>query len=180
MLYELKVVSILTSDHDAQALNYAILQDIRLVKLLNFGEVKVRGRLLQNALESKERRQPTLRKTGMTFLTPNCERLVSHFRALLHDWGTHLSANLYSEALVHHFGGEPHCVQRLELKDDQLTLGTHRVQFHSEDHAFIVTSLHRDQQAYRRHLDVLLSHTRLKAIQWLNLNQGRVEITTIQ
>ena len=42
MLYELKVVSILTSDHDAQALHYAILQDIRLVKLLNFGEVKVR------------------------------------------------------------------------------------------------------------------------------------------
>ena len=180
MLYELKVVSILTSDHDAQALHYAILQDIRLVKLLNFGEVKVRGRLLQNALESKERKHPTLRKTGMTFLTPNCEQLVSHFRALLHDWGTHLSASLYSEALVHHFGGEPHCVQRFELKDHQLTLGTHRVQFHSEDHAFIVTSLHRDQQAYRRHLDVLLSHTRLKAIQWLNLNQGRVEITTIQ
>jgi GxxExxY protein len=180
MLYELKVVSALTSDHDAQALHYAILQEIRLVKLLNFGETKVRGRLLQNALESKDRRHPTVCKNGMILLTANCERLVTHFRALLHDWGTHLSASLYSEALVHHFGGEPHCVQRVELKDAQLTLGTHRVQFHSEEHAFIVTSLQRDQQAYRRHLNVLLSHTGLRAIQWLNLNQGLAEFTTVQ
>jgi GxxExxY protein len=180
MLYELKVVSAITRDHEAQALNYAVLHNIRLVKLLNFGEMKVRGRLLQNALEGKDRRLPTLRKNGMTLLTPNCERLISHFRELLHDWGTNLSAALYSEALVHHFGGEPHCVQRLELKDAYLMLGTHRVQLHSEDHAFIVTSLHHEQQAYRRHLEVLLSHTRLRAIQWLNLNHSRVEITTVQ
>jgi GxxExxY protein len=57
MLYELKVVSALTLDHDSQALNYAMLQDIRLVKLLNFGEPKVRGKVLQNALEAKDRRQ---------------------------------------------------------------------------------------------------------------------------
>jgi GxxExxY protein len=180
MLYELKVVSTLTSDHEAQALHYAILQDIRLVKLLNFGEMKVRGRLLQNVLERKDLRHPTLRQSGMTVLTPNCERLIGHFRELLYDWGTNLSATLYSEALVHHFGGEPDCVQRVELADDKLILGTHRLQFHAEDHAFIVTSLQRDQQAYRRHLDVLLCHTRLRAIQWLNLNQSRVEITTVQ
>ena len=180
MLYELKVVSALTSDHDSQALNYAMLQDIRLVKLLNFGEPKVRGKVLQNALESKDRRQATLRKTGMIFLSANCERLVAHLRDLLHDWGTHLSANLYAEGLVHYFGGEPRCVQRLELHDGNNLLGTHRIQLHSEDHAFVITSLHRDQEAYRSHLDVLLAHTRLKGIQWVNLNRSRVEITTIQ
>ncbi len=180
MLYELKVVSALTSDHDSQALNYAMLQDIRLVKLLNFGEPKMRGKVLQNALESKDRRQATLRKTGMIFLSANCERLVAHLRDLLHDWGTHLSANLYAEGLVHYFGGEPRCVRRLELHDGNNLLGTHRIQLHSEDHAFVITSLHRDQAAYRSHLDVLLAHTRLKGIQWVNFNRSRVEITTIQ
>jgi GxxExxY protein len=180
MLYELKVVSALTLDHDSQALNYAMLQDIRLVKLLNFGESRVRGKVLQNALESEDRRHATLRKTGITFLSANCERLVAHLRELLHDWGTHLSANLYAEGLVHCFGGEPRCVQRLELHDGDNFLGTHRIQLHSEDHAFVITSLHRDQAAYRNHLDVLLAHTRLKGIQWINLNRSRVEITTIQ
>jgi hypothetical protein len=115
----------------------------------------------------------------MRLLTPNCERLVAHLRDLFHDWGTNLSANLYNEGLVHHFGGEVRCVQRLEPNDGLTLLGTHRVQLHSEDHTFIVTSLHRDQLAYRTHPDVLLAHTCLKAIQWINLNRNRVEITTI-
>jgi GxxExxY protein len=180
MLYELKTVAALSLEHESQALNYAILQDIRLVKLLNFGEPKVRAKLLQNALETKDRRQASLRRTGLRMLSPNCERLVAHLRELLHDWGTNLSASLYSEGLVHYFGGESHCVKRLDLHDGDTLLGTHRVQLHSEDHAFVVTSLHRYQPAYRSHLDTLLAHTRLKGIQWINLNHSRVEITTIQ
>lgn len=36
-----------------------------------------------------------------------------------------------------------------------------------------------DQAAYQEHLNVLLGHTRLKSIQWINLNHSQVEITTI-
>jgi GxxExxY protein len=147
MLYELKVVALLVQQHDAQALHYAIMQDIRLVKLLNFGGPRVRGKLLQNALQGKDRTRPSLRKSGMKLLTPNCDRLVAHMRELLHDWGTHLSPGLYSEALVHHFGGETHCVNREELTDGPIFLGTHPVQLHSERHAFTVTALHRDHAA---------------------------------
>ncbi|MCX6854979.1 MAG: GxxExxY protein [Verrucomicrobia bacterium] len=179
MLYELKVVSSLTLDHDAQALNYAMLQDIRLVKLLNFGEAKVRGKVLSNAVRTPDRYQPTLRKSGMHLVTPHCERLISHFKDLLHDWGTHLSSHLYNEALIHHFGGEARCIQRMELNDRAVKLGTHRVQLYAENHAFIVTSLSRDQAAYVSHLDILLSHTDLELIQWINLNRSRVEITTL-
>jgi GxxExxY protein len=180
MLYELKVVAGLTGEHQAQALNYAILQNIRLVKLINFGEPRVRGRLLQNALQGTDRWAHAILNDEMVLLTPNCERLVHHFQELLNDWGTNLSANLYIEALVHHFGGESHCVQRREIKCDQQVLGTHRVQCHSEDHAFIVTSLNQDQAAYHKHLKVLLSHTDLRAIQWLNLNRNHVEMSTLQ
>ena len=180
MLYELKVVSTLAGEHDTQALHYAMLQDVRLVKLINFGESKVCGKVLSNAVRADKRFRPTLRNSGLCIITPQCERLVAHLKSLLHDWGTHLASQLYNEAIVHHFGGEAHCAQRVELHDGDQLLGTHRVQFHGDGHAFVVTSLSRDQAAYRRHLDVLLAHTRLNCIQWINLNRARVEITTIE
>ena len=43
-----------------------------------------------------------------------------------------------------------------------------------------VTSLSRDQTTFRRHLDVLLTHTKLKGIQWINLSHSQVEITTVE
>ena len=179
MIYELKVVASLMNDHDAQALHYAMLQDVRLVKLINFGEKKVRGKLLSNALCSAERYRPTLRKSGLLLCTSQCERLVAHLKDLLHDWGTHLSCHLYNEALAYHFGGEDRCEQRMELRAGPLVLGTHRVQIYADAHAFVVTSLSHDQDAYRQHLDILLTHTKLQCIQWINLNRSRVEITTL-
>lgn len=180
MLYELKVVASLTSGHDAQSLHYAMLQNIRLVKLINFGEQKVRGKLLRNALVTADRHHPTLQHSALRFVTPNCERLVTYLKAIISDWGTHLASQLYSEALVDCFGGEPHCVRRVELRNGPLLLGTHRVQVHADGLAFIITSLSSDHAAYQEHLHVLLTHTKLKAIQWINLNHSRVEITTVE
>lgn len=180
MLYELKVVATLTGDHDAQSLHYAMLQDIRLVKLINFGEQKVQGKLLRNALCNTDRHRPGLQNTELRFVTPNCERLVTHLKAIIYDWGTHLSNQLYSEALVDFFGGEAQCVQRMELRDGPQFLGTHPVQLHADGLAFVVTSLSRDQTTFRRHLDVLLTHTKLKGIQWINLSHSQVEITTVE
>ncbi len=181
MLYELKVVSVLLPEHDAQALNYAMLQDIRLVKLLNFGEAEVRGKLLRNAVGEPERHQPTMRKTGWKPLGARCEDLIGHGKELIRDWGTHLSSTLYTEALVHHFGGEDHCVQRMELSSGEVSLGTHPVQMHDECHGFVVTGFTRPQSGYRQHLEVLLQHApTLKGIQWINLNHSRLEVTTIQ
>ena len=179
MLYELKVASNLTKDHDAQALHYAMLQNTRLVKLINFGESKVRGKLLCNALCAAERYHFAIRNSDVHLVTQHCERLVAHLEALLQDWGTHLSSHLYNEALVYHFGGETHCVQRMELRAGPLVLGNHRVQLYLDDHGFVVTSLVRDQDAYLRHLDVLLTHSKLKCIQWINLNRSEVEISTV-
>jgi GxxExxY protein len=181
MLYELKVVSALLREHDAQAIHYAMLQNLRLVKLLNFGEAEVRGKLLRNALTEPERHQPTMRKTGWRPLGPRCAELIEHHKELIRDWGTHLSSNLYTEALVHQLGGEAHCVQRLELTSGDLSLGTHPVQMHDADHGFVLTSFTRPQPGYRQHLEVLLQHApSLKGIQWINLNHSRLEVTTVE
>ncbi len=180
MLYELKAVGGLASEHEAQSLHYAMLQNIRLVKLINFGEQKVRGKLLRNAVDTADRHRPTLQNSAMRFITANCERLVTYLMAIIDDWGTHLSSHLYSAALVDFFGGEAHCVLRMELRSGPLLLGTHRVQLHADRLAFIVTSLSRNQPAYQQHLNVLLAHTKLRAIQWINLNHSLVEINTVE
>ena len=68
----------------------------------------------------------------------------------------------------------------MELHSGSRLLGTHPVQFHANGYAFVVSSLSRDQQAYQQHLDALLSHARLNAIQWINFNRSEVEITTLE
>jgi GxxExxY protein len=180
MIYELKVVASLTHEHEAQALHYAMLHDVRLVKLINFGNEKVYGKLLSNAVLSSDRYRPRLRNSGMLLITSRCERLFAHLKEIIHDWGTHLASHLYNEALIYHLGGAAHCLQRLEVQSGTLRLGTHPVQLYSDGYAFVVTSLSRDPSAYYRHLKVLLSHVNLKAIQWINLNHSLIEITTLQ
>jgi len=181
MLYELKVVASLLREHDAQALNYAMLQNIRLVKLLNFGESEVRGKLLRNAIGEPERRQPTMRKTGWEPLGERCTELIEHLKELIRDWGTHLDYRLYNEALIHHFGGESNCLLRTELITGSVSLGTHPVPHHDDEYGFVVTGFTRPQSGYRQHLKILLQHApSLKGIQWINLNHSRLEVMTIQ
>jgi len=95
MVYELKVVAALMAEHQAQALNYAMLNDIRRIKLINFRSPKVVGELLYNPLSNKDRRSPLFVSGPFNALTPHCERLVAHVRHLVSDWGTHLSSCLY-------------------------------------------------------------------------------------
>ena len=179
MLYELKVVASLTGEHESQCLHYAMLQGVPLAKLINFGEPKVRGKLLRNAISTTERYQITIQRSAMRLITPRCENLLTYLEEILRDWGTCLSSYLYSDAITSFFGGESRCVQRVQLQKRGLLLGTHRVQCHSDGAAFVVTSFPADQTAYAQHLRVLLDHTSLKAIQWINLNRSVVEIITV-
>ncbi len=179
MVYELKVVEHRLPEHKAQCLHYAMLQDIRLVKLLNFGEEKVRGDLHQNTLSEADRHHPTLRKSGWHQVDEHGERLIDHLRSLLADWGTHLSSRLYNEALVHYFGGEDHCLQRVEVQTEARKLGTHLVQMHGPQSAFVLTSLSTRQTYYQQQLESVFQRIPVPCLQWINLNHSRVEITTL-
>ncbi len=59
-------------------------------------------------------------------------------------------------------------------------LGIHPVQFHAPGHAFDVTTLTYHRDAYRHHLNALLAHADLRAIQWINLTHSRAEISTLR
>ncbi len=180
MLYELKAAKGIVSEHDMQALHYAMLQDVRLVKLINFGEVRVRGKLLPNAMHGRSRHQPKMRISGWQPLSDSCERLVQQLNSVISDLGTHLDVRLYNEVLVHLLGGEVNCLQRADVCVDGQTRGTHLVQFHSPQHGFIMTSFHEPQPNFLLHCQVLLRHVPvLTGLQWINLSHSRLEITTV-
>lgn len=180
LLYELKAVATLRTEHEAQALHYAMLQNTRLVKLLNFGESKVRGKLLSNALNSEARHQPELIQSDSRFMTPQCKNLFHYLHSLVRDLGTHLSGHLYNEAVIHHLGGVGACIRRVDVRSGDSVLGTHSVHSHAPGHCFVISALTRNQMTYRRHLEVLLEHSSVEGIQWINLNNSRIEFTTLE
>ncbi len=180
LLYELKVVDALLAEHSAQGLHYAMLQNVRRVKLLNFGSPRVTGDLKWNTLSNDDRHHPVLCRAEWLPLSSNCERLVEQLKDFIRDWGTHLDCHLYSEALVHAFGGESACLRRLDVTSRSGKLGTHRLMLHDDDVAFVVTAFHRGQDAYRNQLQQLLRHLPLCGLQWINTNHSRIEITSLQ
>ncbi|MSU50847.1 MAG: GxxExxY protein [Opitutus sp.] len=179
MLYELKTVAALLAEHQAQGLHYAMLRDIRRVKLLNFRSAKVQGDLVYNAVTEAGRHAAQFCTDRWRPLSDACPRLVALVRSLVADCGTHLSSRLYNGALVHCLGGEEACLQRIAVSDSMTTLGTHMVQFHGPGIGFVVTAITRHTDEHRRHLQCLLDHLALKGIQWINFNHAQVELRTL-
>lgn len=178
-LYDIKTVQAFVGEHDAQVLHYAMLLDVRHVKLLNFRTPKVQGRLQFNALTTAKRHQFHLDTTRWHPLSNQCAPLHRRFADLLSDWGAFLDARLYEEALVHFCGGETVCVQRVELSRKGHIIGTHRIQQHAPGLAFLVSSVTKDLPAYQSHLERLLKLTGLSGVQWMNLAHHQIQLVTL-
>jgi GxxExxY protein len=178
-VYDAKAVAAFTGAHEAQVLNYAMLLDVRHVKLLNFRTARVQGKLCYNPLTDEQRRLYRFEVSEWRELSPRCRELGSTLKALLQDWGAFLEARLYEEAIIHFLGGESKCLRRLELHREDNLLGTHLVAMHSSEHFFVVTAMSRETSAYRQHLKRLLRLTGLSGLQWINLNHDNIELVTI-
>lgn len=180
VVYELKAASALVSQHDAQALHYAMLMNVNHVKLLNFRSGKVQGKLLFNPFLDDKRRAIQWDEDNWRSISPQCDELKSRLRALLEDWGACLEVRLYNEALIHFFGGEMKCTRRLPVRLDGMELGSHTAQSHADGLCFFLTAFTTGLTAQRSHIRRLQALTRLRAIQWINFNHTTVQLFTIQ
>ena len=77
--------------------------------------------------------------------------------------------SLYREALVHFLGGSGSVCQAVEVFSGSRRVGTENLNLLNEDTGFALTTKPESAGAMRDHLGRLLDHTRLKAIQWINL-----------
>jgi GxxExxY protein len=179
-LYELKIACAFAPDHDAQALNYAMLLDVNHVKLLNFRPDKVQGRLRFNAFLAAKRRCVQWEEREWRSLSPQCDELKLRIRRLLEDWGACLQLRLYEEALIHFCGGEKDCLRRVPIVLEGVQLGSQAVQVHAEGLCFLATAFTSHIDVQRAHIGRLLSLTGLRAVQWINFNHTTVQLNTIQ
>jgi GxxExxY protein len=179
MLYELKTVSALSGEHDAQAIHYGTLLNIDRVKLLNFRPHKVVGKLKRCPVMGQERFRVTIDDASWRLLSERCEWLANLANDLFHDWGAFLDTELYEDALMHFCGGKEFCQRRVCVMRDGIELGTHRLAFHSDNIPFVITSFTSDLSIHELHLRRLLHHTSLPGLQWLNFNHLTLELRTV-
>jgi len=178
-LYELKAVSCLSGEHEAQLLNYMFLLGLRCGKLLNFGADRVEGQLVITGVTPDVLRRFTVDATRWREISPACGRLRNVMEALLADWGAFLEVPLYLEALTHFVGGPLRVIQRVPLARSGLALGMQRMHVHASGVAFAVTAYTAGLPAHETNLRKLLALTPLTALQWLNLDHATIRFITL-
>ena len=113
-------------------------------------------------------------------MNPASRQLKAKTVEMLDDWGAFLDVNLYREALVHFHGGANSVCKPVEIFSGPRPIGTQNLNMLDQDSAFAFTTKQGSASVMREHLERLLHHTRLKSIQWVNLNRHRVEFATLR
>ena len=178
-MLEAKAADRLAPTHRGQSLNYLLLAGLKHGRLVNLRSERVEHEFVSTSLTAEERRK--FRVLESDWLEPDKEsaQLKSKTTDLLHDWGAFLDVNLYREALIHFLGGPARVCKAVEIFSGTRCVGTQTFNLLSEETAFAFTMKTQEVGAMRDHLTRLLYHTRLKSIQWINLNKHLVEFSTI-
>lgn len=176
VVYELKVATSLTPTHECQVLTYLMLVNAQRGKLINFRPQRVQSRFV-NQLQSREQRLDfCVHDAGWTGDASFAEMAV----ALLRDWGTGLSQQLYLEAMTVNLGGELEVLRRLPLTLEDQPIGHQRFLMAKKGVAFDFTSFKQDDLEFEAtHLQKLVKAAGLDAFYWVNATQGHVTLRTI-
>ena len=178
-MLEAKTVERLVAAHRGQSLNYLLLAELKHGRLVNLRTERVQHEFVSTTLTPEERRRLRWDEGGWIEMNAESRLLKARTMELLEDWGAFLDVNLYREALVHFLGGPGVVFRAVEVFSGPRGLGTQNLNLLNEDTGFALTTKPTDTRAMRDHLTRLLQHTRLKAIQWINLNRHLVEFTTL-
>jgi hypothetical protein len=116
---------------------------------------------------------------GWTAANDASQRLRQVFLELLDDWGAFLQTALYRDAIVHFFGGPEVALRRLPIYDGDVELGTHEVCLLADDTALVLTALKDGKDPMRDPLRRLLSHTKLKCLQGINMDNHDIAFRTL-
>jgi GxxExxY protein len=179
VMLEAKVAEALVPAHRGQALNYLLLAGLKHGRLVNLRTDRVQHEFISTTLTAEERRRFEVVDCEWLERGEQSRLLKIKMTELLADWGAFLDVGLYRESLIHFMGGPGVVCQQVQVFSGSRSLGAQELNVIGEDTAFALTTKQADAGAYRHHLARLLHHTKLKAIQWINLNRHVVEFTTL-
>ena len=179
VILETKTVEALTSAHRAQVLNYLFLCDLHHATLLNFRTERVQHEFVSTQLTATDRRAVSFEKQFWRTLTDQCRMLETTLARALQDWGSCLDPILYREVVTHFLGGESKVVSNIPVYSRGGPIGKQKVHLLTDDIAFSITASVHHAEAVLEHHRRFLQHTRLRAIQWINLNRQTITLHTI-
>ncbi len=179
VIVETKTVEALSPAHRAQTLNYLFLCGLHHGTLLNLRSERAQREFVSTTLTPADRKNVTYDRSAWKPITEQCKRLEEVLAQLLHDWGACLDPVLYRAALTHFLGGESQVLRDVSILSDGRSLGYQQVHMLTDDIAFsVTTSVHRPDIVLEHHRR-FLAHTKLKAMQWINMNRMEVMLYTI-
>ncbi|MBC8095589.1 MAG: GxxExxY protein [Akkermansiaceae bacterium] len=178
-IYELKTAHALAGPHEAQLLNYLFLCGAHHGKLINFRPAQVESRFANTTLTQTERRQFAVDMKAWREHDQTDRFFRENLLGLLDDWGGWLDLELYTEALIHFYGGEDQVVHRLPLTRGQTGLGGQCFHLLNPETAFRVTALTQSASQYEHHLRAMLRLSPLRTLQWVNLGRHKIQLVSL-
>ena len=178
-IIELKKVKALTDEHKNQLLNYLLLCGLKHGKLVNMGGTSVEGKRVFTPLTPEARRKFNVIDGAWSPRSRRAEWLKRAMLDLLEDWGAFLSVSLYLEAICLFLGGPEKTVRKVEFFVGSRVVARQNLHMLDKKTAFVLSALTRKRSTYEEHLLRLLRHTRLDAIQWINMRHHDIHFKTL-
>jgi len=177
-MYEAKTVEHLAPAHRAQTLNYLFLCDLQHGKLVNLRPDRVQAEFVSTTLDCKSRRQFEIHDSEWRNVNNESLLLRRQMIELLEDWGGFLEVALYRDAITHFHGGPEAVSRNVEVYSGDRLIGRQAVHLLTDDTAFAISAV-TEPLSMREHQLRFLRHTRLKYVQWINLNRHAIEFRTL-
>ena len=179
VVYELKTVESITGQHRKQALNYLLLMGMQHGKVVNMRPQSVQSYFISSRLTPDKRKEFTISDQGWKNLDEDSIWLKQLMIELISEWGVFLDTILFYDAVRFFSGGDESVLRRIEVFNDSRFLGTQMVHLLNPEIALNISAVSKGVVFYKQHLLKFLSHTSLKAIQWINFNHAEVQFITI-
>jgi len=178
VIYELKVVRGLDGAHRRQLLNYLFLCKLFYGKLINFRSGRVESEFVSTSLDEQQRHAFSLKLDDWREVNRDSSRLKSVVEDLMNDWGAFLEARLYSEAIVHFFGGADVVERPVEICRNGEMIGQQKFKMLNEKTAFFFTAV-KHRLDYRKYLKTLIQNSGIECVPWINLDKHHIEFVTV-
>lgn len=179
LMIEAKSAEAITPAHRAQALQYLFLTGMQHGRLVNLRTERVQHEFVSTTLDAAARRDFSIDDDDWQDLDERSVDLRRTMVELLFDWGAFLHASLYRDAVVEMLGGPARVIREIEILADGQPLGRQPTLLLNDDTAVSITTMHQGRGTMLEHYRRFLHHTRLRWLQWINLNRHRIEFRTI-
>lgn len=179
-IFEFKTVDKLGPRHRSQLLHYLFLLDLAHGKLVNMRTTEVEHEFVNTTLTTAQRTHFAVNRDAWQAGSPGADALESIIIPLLQDLGTGLDLALYEETVTHLLGGEASVLHDIVVTGtNDVRLGEQTLRLAAGETAFKITTFSELPESFTGHCRRLLAHTRLQAIQWVNITHGNVVMTTV-